>query len=86
MKLRSLPSSLSLLAVALLETSRVRAFSVPIVGRQVARETRLVRRTIDMDGSFGNGSTTVTNSGDTLYSCNITLGGAEFEVLIDTGS
>ena len=38
-----------------------------------------------MNGSYGNGSTLVVDDGDTEYSCNITLGGAEFEVLIDTG-
>ena len=64
------------------------AASFDIVGRPRAPATAALehaRRAIDINGAFGNGSTTVVNSGDTIYSCNITLGGSEFEVLIDTG-
>ena len=60
--------------------------SFDIAGRPRAPAADLLnKRAVDMNGAFGNGSTTVSNSGDTIYSCNITLGGTEFEVLIDTG-
>lgn len=61
------------------------AFSFDIVGRPRAPAAAAMKRAVDMTGAFGNGSTMVSNDGDTIYSCNITLGGTEFEVLIDTG-
>ena len=68
---------------ALLAASSVNAFSFPIVGRPRS-DARYLKKRTDI-GAYGNGSTIVENSGDTVYSCNITLGGKEFEVLIDTG-
>lgn len=81
MKLYSLPTAV----LALITASPAHALTFPIVGRSRSQPHRLGRRAVDMNGSYGNGSTSVSNSGDTEYSCNITLGGAEFEVLIDTG-
>ncbi|THV05271.1 acid protease [Dendrothele bispora CBS 962.96] len=40
----------------------------------------------DDSGVFGNGSLALQNFGDLLYSCNVTLGGKDFPVIIDTGS
>ena len=52
--------------------------SIPIVSRPRLAKRAGVKAT-------HNGTTVVTNSYDTVYMCNITLNGAEFEVLIDTG-
>ncbi|KAI5122015.1 hypothetical protein M0805_008007 [Coniferiporia weirii] len=73
----------SLLAVA----ASVRAVSFPIVGRtRSSPQDQLLKRAVNMYGSFGNGSIEVSNFGDTSYSCNISLGGVEIEISIDTGS
>lgn len=42
-------------------------------------------RAIDMNGSYGNGSSLLLNRGGIQYSVNVTLGGSEFNVMIDTG-
>ena len=72
-------------ALALLPTELI-ATTLNIVGRprQSIDVPSLRRRAVDI-GSFGNGSEVLENGSDTIYSCNITLGGSEFEVLIDTG-
>lgn len=82
MKFYGLPAAI----LALTAAAPAHAFTFPIVGRPRSEAPQQLRkRAVDMNGSFGNGSTSVSNDGDTMYSCNITLGGAEFEVLIDTG-
>ena len=85
MKLSGVSSTVLTLTAAFLEASPAHGISFPIVGRPRSAARQLRKRTIDMNGSYGNGSTLVVDDGDTEYSCNITLGGAEFEVLIDTG-
>lgn len=89
MKLSALPGTVVLLTATLLELSTVNALTFDIVGRRrspgsLAGRRRLGKR-VDMNGSFGNGSTTVLDQQDVEYSCNITLGGSQFLVLIDTG-
>jgi hypothetical protein len=61
--------------------------SFPIIGRPRPRHlpTTLEKRTGVKSTHNPDQSTMVTNSYDTIYYCNITLNGAEFEVLIDTG-
>ncbi|KAH8113072.1 acid protease [Phellopilus nigrolimitatus] len=86
MRLARFSSALGAVASSLIAANSAEASSFPIVGRPRASiQEGLEKRSVDI-GAFGNGSTVVSNSGDTIYSCNITLGGAEFEVLIDTGS
>lgn len=73
-------------ALALLPAELVLATTFSIVGRP--RHTvdipNLRRRSVDI-GAFGNGSEVLDDASDTIYAANLTLGGAEFEVLIDTG-
>ncbi|KAI5122014.1 hypothetical protein M0805_008006 [Coniferiporia weirii] len=65
----------------------VEAVSFPIVGRpRASTGSPFSKRSVDMYGSFGNGSTEVSNFGDVNYACNISLGGVEIEIQIDTGS
>ncbi|KAH8112968.1 acid protease [Phellopilus nigrolimitatus] len=85
MKLSTYARAADLLFALLLRASSVESVTFPITKRPRSAAS-LSKRTVDMTGSFGNGSTTVSNSEDTNYSCNITLGGTTFEVLIDTGS
>ncbi|EJD00455.1 acid protease [Fomitiporia mediterranea MF3/22] len=64
----------------------VEAVSFPIAGRSRSSLSSLLgKRSVDI-GAFGNGSTKVYNHGDMSYYTNITLGGTEFSVEIDTGS
>lgn len=84
MRLSSLCGVFEAVAYILLAAPFSRAATFPIYERPRSYLTSLRKRT-DI-GAFGNGSTVVENSGDTVYSCNITLGGKEFEILIDTGS
>ena len=79
------PSSFQLaLAVAVLPAELALATTFNIVGRPRSSLRALQRRSVDI-GAFGNGSEILDNGADTIYAANITLGGAEFEVLIDTG-
>lgn len=73
-------------ALALLPAELVLATTFSIVGRprRSVDVPGLRRRSVDI-GAFGNGSEILDDASDTIYSANITLGGAEFEVLIDTG-
>ena len=62
------------------------AISFPLTSRpRFLGSPSLKGRTIDMNGSFGNGSTLVDNSANRIYFINVTLGGSQFEVEIDTG-
>lgn len=62
------------------------AISFPVTSRPRSLESWILRkRVIDMNGAFGNGSTLLDNAGDRIYFVNITLGGTQFEVQIDTG-
>jgi hypothetical protein len=61
------------------------ATKLDIVGRaSVSNYDSTTRRSVDIS-TFGNGSTSLSSKQDISYFCNITLGGTEFEVLIDTG-
>ncbi|KAJ4485446.1 acid protease [Lentinula aciculospora] len=66
----------------------VHAISFDISGRVRDPSSSLIqkRASPSIEGSFGNGSSSVVDSGDITYTCNITLGGTVFEVQIDTGS
>ncbi|KAI5122263.1 hypothetical protein M0805_007127 [Coniferiporia weirii] len=86
MKLAGPSRAFGALTGALVASSSVGAISFPIVGQPRAPIADRLAKRVDINGSFGNGSTVVIDSGDTIYSCNLTLGGTEFEVLIDTGS
>ena len=57
---------------------------IPDSRRSLESRDGLEKR-IDVSGSFGNGSTMLGNEQDAEYTCNITLGGDTFSVLIDTG-
>lgn len=46
---------------------------------------RLKRDVVDPVGAFGNGSSSLSSFEDVQYLTNLTLGGVQFEVLIDTG-
>ncbi|TDL23417.1 acid protease [Rickenella mellea] len=70
---------LSLLLILLDATTPSNAIKFPLRARP--RAEGLVRR-MDMSG----GNTGLSNSGDTTYFCNISLGGVSHTVLIDTGS
>lgn len=61
----------------------VGAISFNVAGR--AREVSTLRKRAIVPGAFGNGSSSLMDATDVTYSCNITLGGARFEVIIDTG-
>ena len=62
------------------------AISFPLTSRpRSLGSSSLKGRTIDMNGSFGNGSTLVDNAANRIYLINVTLGGSQFEVEIDTG-
>ena len=57
-----------------------------MMSSRISRRKAGKRANADADGYFGNGTTTVINSGDnTEYFTNITLGGTQFEVIVDTG-
>ncbi|KAI3595884.1 aspartic peptidase a1 [Moniliophthora roreri] len=83
-------------ALALIFVSPVVAEIIPLVGRKIPTTTadadvfkhRFKRQRVDENGSFGNGSIVLYNTkNDNLqYSCNITLGGREYNVIVDTGS
>ncbi|KAK7037696.1 hypothetical protein VNI00_010922 [Paramarasmius palmivorus] len=81
---------LSLSSLLFLSTSQVAAETFPIYATKRSADTDLSlfrRQHVDENGSFGNGSIIVYNVVDDLqYACNITLGGREYSVLIDTGS
>ncbi|KAE9400432.1 acid protease [Gymnopus androsaceus JB14] len=73
-------SFLSLLAFL----SPVTAISFPVTGtRRKLIESKLLKR--DQLGNFGNGSLSLYNDEDVVYTCNITLGGNPFVVELDTG-
>ncbi|THH04274.1 hypothetical protein EW145_g5641 [Phellinidium pouzarii] len=86
MKLASHSRTFGALLGAFIASTSVHASSLAITGRPRAAMPEHLAKRVDINGSFGNGSTSVANAGDTIYSCNLTLGGTEFEVLIDTGS
>ncbi|KAF5369411.1 hypothetical protein D9758_002624 [Tetrapyrgos nigripes] len=71
----------SLLSCALV--SAVTAVQLDLIGRRVGYSS-LYRR--DDAGQFGNGSHALSNNADILYFTNITVGGRQFTVVIDTGS
>ncbi|THU86317.1 acid protease [Dendrothele bispora CBS 962.96] len=70
-----------ILSVAILSFSSVNAVQLDLIGR---RKNSLFRKR-DESGTFGNGSLALRNEQDISYSCNVTLGGRDFEVSIDTG-
>ena len=89
-------SALGILVGMVLDARLADALSLNIVGKKRSEVlgaqafsrrdvNRLGRRAVDMTGSFGNGSTTLSDQADTLYMCKITLGGTEFDTMIDTG-
>ncbi|KAG7097578.1 hypothetical protein E1B28_004915 [Marasmius oreades] len=57
---------------------------IPLVGRSPISATHFKRQ--QLEGGFGNGSVAVFNKGNLQYSCNITLAGREYNVIVDTGS
>ncbi|ESK86192.1 aspartic peptidase a1 [Moniliophthora roreri MCA 2997] len=90
MALGTLLHLFSLSSSLLFFSSQVAAETYPIYATKRSSNTdvNLFRRQhVDENGSFGNGSIIVYNTADDLqYSVNITLGGKEYSVLIDTGS
>jgi len=72
---------LSLIFSAFLSFSSVTAVQLDLLGK---RRHPLFRKR-DESGTFGNGSLALRNEGDLSYFCNVTLGGRDFEVIIDTG-
>ncbi len=82
---KSLPSRafLSVFSVLSVVTS-IGALKFDITGKRQSLSAGLYKRD-DTPNSFGNGSTFLTETSDIRYSCNITLGGQDFLVRIDTG-
>ncbi|KAF9068530.1 aspartic peptidase domain-containing protein [Rhodocollybia butyracea] len=63
------------------------AISLDVAGRfHSSSVTPLLHRRDTTSDSLGNGSASLVDSHDISYMCNITLGGQQFEVIIDTGS
>ncbi|KAL5522149.1 hypothetical protein ACEPAF_2006 [Sanghuangporus sanghuang] len=83
MKLATFTITLCALSAAALVT----ASTFPIVAHSRSSIPNVLgKRSVDI-GAFGNGSELVTSDGaDTSYFTNLTLGGKEFQVIIDTGS
>ncbi|KAJ3873792.1 acid protease [Lentinula edodes] len=77
----SLPSGLIFLSSTIFS---VDAISFDVAGR--ARASNPVFHKRDSIPDSSNGSTSLEDLLDTIYFCNLTLGGAPFEVSIDTGS
>ncbi|THV05264.1 acid protease [Dendrothele bispora CBS 962.96] len=76
------PLSLILSVAIFSFSSSVTAVQLDLIGR---RKHPLFRKR-DESGTFGNGSLALRNEQDLSYFCNVTLGGRDFEVIIDTGS
>lgn len=86
MKFAGIFGPCALLAATSLGIPNVDAISFPLTSRPSSLQSHMLqKRIIDMNGSFGNGSTLLDNSANVAYFINITLGGAQFEVQIDTG-
>ncbi|KAF5369443.1 hypothetical protein D9758_002520 [Tetrapyrgos nigripes] len=68
--------------------SVAKAVTLDLIGKRKQGSSLLFPRRLKRDdaGVFGNGSVALHNLGDTSYQCNVTLGGKDFEVIIDTGS
>ncbi|KAF5369435.1 hypothetical protein D9758_002480 [Tetrapyrgos nigripes] len=64
------------------------AVTLDLVGKRKQGSSLFFPRRLKRDaaGVFGNGSVALHNLGDTTYRSNVTLGGKDFEVIIDTGS
>ncbi|KAF5369340.1 hypothetical protein D9758_002508 [Tetrapyrgos nigripes] len=64
------------------------AVTLDLIGKRKQGSSLLFRRKLKRDaaGVFGNGSVALQNLGDTSYQSNVTLGGKNFQVIIDTGS
>ncbi|KAJ8087243.1 hypothetical protein PM082_006073 [Marasmius tenuissimus] len=58
---------------------------IPLVGRSPVYATHSRRQLLE-GRAFGNGSVAVFNQGNLQYSCNLTIGGREYNVIVDTGS
>lgn len=61
------------------------AITLSLTSRPRSASQMQRKRNIDMNGSFGHGSMLLDNLGDRFYFVNITLGGSQVEVTIDTG-
>ena len=80
-----LPVAVVAIVQQLLEAQLSAAATFPIYSRPNHNVPSRFSKRLDMSGSFGNGSSALTNKGDSSYYCNSTLGGSPFSVLIDTG-
>lgn len=86
MKVASTAGFHAFLAAASAGLLMANAITLPLTSRPLSTASQMLRkRVLDMNGSFGNGSTLLDNNMDREYFVNITLGGAQFEVMIDTG-
>ncbi|KAL0581498.1 hypothetical protein V5O48_000556 [Marasmius crinis-equi] len=79
------PFHLILSSVLLILPALTVAEIIPLVGRSPIYSTHLRSRSLE-GRAFGNGSVAVFNQGNLQYSCNITIGGREYNVIVDTGS
>jgi hypothetical protein len=66
---------------ALVLSSLVDAAHLPVTGRSVVGTAQSARRKVSRRSNMSG----LTNSNDVVYMMNITLGGAPYDVMIDTG-